>query len=174
MCFIDRDLHVRSRHRYLRHRPDRSVRRHPVAAQTQANRFWALTSPWCASSCGAFGATVYLAYLAVTGAGCYRDHAFFSLHQGWPYATIATLTGGLAAMLVCDQYLMLRALFSRVQRSRKQRRNRSEPHRSRSGEYAYVLLTKPAANDELSRYRAKPIFVKPAFCAVANTFATTW
>jgi hypothetical protein len=64
--------------------------------------YWLMTAMWCATvGLGLFGLPLLLHH-AINSSGPYKDHAFFSLHQAWPYGFFALLGGWLASMIIKD------------------------------------------------------------------------
>jgi len=71
-------------------------------------RYWLMTFVWSLLAVGGVVGVVFLSYLALTSSGPYKEHAFFSFHQAWPYAVTALLFGSLAVMIIRDRLLRLR------------------------------------------------------------------
>ena len=71
-------------------------------------RYWAMTSLWSLVAFGGVLGVMVLLYQAVTGTGPYKDHAFFSLHQAWPYAATSLFSGWLAIKVLRERLLQLR------------------------------------------------------------------
>ncbi len=62
--------------------------------------YWLTTAMWCATAgIGVVGLPILLRH-ALSGSGPYKDHAFFSFHQAWPYGVFCLLLGWPVAMIV--------------------------------------------------------------------------
>lgn len=70
--------------------------------------YWAMTAVWLLIALGGLIGVPFLIYQALVGAGPYKEHAFFSLHQAWPYAATSLLFGWLAIGIGKDRLLQLR------------------------------------------------------------------
>ncbi|KFN41347.1 hypothetical protein [Arenimonas oryziterrae] len=62
--------------------------------------YWLMTSIWLLIALGIAAGILYLTYMAVTSSGPYKAHAFFSMHQVWPYAATALVFGFLALKII--------------------------------------------------------------------------
>ncbi|PPJ42856.1 hypothetical protein C0063_06300 [Pseudoxanthomonas sp. KAs_5_3] len=75
--------------------------------KTAPIRYWTMTVLWSLVALGALLGVLLLLYQAVAGSGPYKDHAFFSFHQAWPYAAISIIFGWLAFKILRDRLLQL-------------------------------------------------------------------
>jgi hypothetical protein len=71
--------------------------------------YWLVTLLSCLVAIGGVMAVLFLAYLALTGSGPYKEHAFFSFHQVWPYAATSALFGWIAFKIVKDRRHQLKS-----------------------------------------------------------------
>ena len=71
--------------------------------------YWVVTTFWlfCATAC-LVGASLLL-YQAVLGIGPYKQHAFFSWHQAWPYGLFALFIWWVLVLIAGDWLFLLRA-----------------------------------------------------------------
>jgi hypothetical protein len=70
-------------------------------------RYWAMTALWSLVALGCVLGVLVLLYHAVASSGPYKDHAFFSLHQAWPYAATSLFFGWLAFKIFRSRLRML-------------------------------------------------------------------
>jgi uncharacterized integral membrane protein len=70
--------------------------------------YWLMTLFWSALSAFCLVGILFLLYQAINSSGPYREHAFFSLHQAWPYGLTALIAGLLAGMIIRDRLHMLK------------------------------------------------------------------
>ncbi|MBD9467421.1 hypothetical protein [Pseudoxanthomonas sp. PXM01] len=68
--------------------------------KTAPIRYWAMTALWSLVALGCVLGVFVLLYQAIAGSGPYKDHAFFSLHQAWPYAATSLLFGWLTIKIL--------------------------------------------------------------------------
>ena len=73
--------------------------------KTTPIRYWAMTALWLLVALGSALGVAVLLYQAITSSGPYKNHAFFSLHQAWPYAATSILLGWLAFKIFMDRLL---------------------------------------------------------------------
>jgi len=70
--------------------------------------YWAMTVLWSLVALVSVSGVPFLIYQALVGTGPYRDHAFFSLHQAWPYAATSLALGWLAIKIGKRRLFQLR------------------------------------------------------------------
>jgi hypothetical protein len=70
--------------------------------------YWAMTAVWLLIALGSLIGVPFLSYQALVGAGPFKEHTFFSLHQAWPYAATAILFGWLAIRIGKHRLFQLR------------------------------------------------------------------
>ncbi len=70
--------------------------------------YWLMTLLWSLASTGSIAGLLFLSYLAITKAGPYKEHAFLSFHQAWPYAVTTVLFGWLATGIIKDRLFQLK------------------------------------------------------------------
>lgn len=62
--------------------------------------YWLMTSLWLLVALGSVAVVSSLTFFALISAGPYKEHAFFSMHQAWPYAATASVLGWLALKII--------------------------------------------------------------------------
>jgi hypothetical protein len=70
--------------------------------------YWLMTSLWLLVALGSVASIPYLTYLAFTASGPYKEHAFFSMHQAWPYAATALVFGWIVFKIIRRRMFFLR------------------------------------------------------------------
>ena len=70
--------------------------------------YWLMTAIWLLVALGTAIGIPYLTYMALTSSGPYKEHAFFSMHQAWPYAISAILFGFLAFKIIRRRLFLLK------------------------------------------------------------------
>ena len=74
-----------------------------VKRKTSPIAYWVMTVFWSLLAVGSAFGVLLLSYQALVGSGPYKDHAFYSMHQAWPYAAMSIVLGGLAVMIIKER-----------------------------------------------------------------------